>query len=316
VTLLTRADYAQLLEGEPGLRIIGFGSRIGMVLRLWWMRLTEPAFDVLGVLWGSGAPIVTIGKLAKAGRKIAWNRKFAPDIFEQGELPDDYPLVAPAMSVIHAFEPGLAAPRGMALPSLVRDYENAQGERSGECIGVVPVADELRRNLDTPTLLLLLAEVRVRHPRARVRVFVNPRNHGAPELLKTVLPDGCEWKSFSNLADLLGQYMELTAWYGTDTGLYHLAAAVGVPTTVFFGPTQPHKIIMPAEPRTTWARLAMLGDTHCEQKTCARPCCLHQAVADFCAAPCPTLLAETPADCPLRQHDAARLTELRLHAPA
>jgi ADP-heptose:LPS heptosyltransferase len=316
VTLLTRADYAQLLAREPGLRVIGFGSRATMILKLWWLRLAEPGFDVLGVLWGSGAPIAAIGRWAKAARKIAWNRKFAPAIYEQGSLPDDYPLVAPAMSVIHAFEPGLAAPRGMALPSLTQDYAHAQSRRAGECIGVVPVADELRRNLDAPTLLLLLAEVRRRHPRARVSVFVNPRNHGAPALLQTALPAECEWRSFSNLADLLDQYMELTAWYGTDTGLYHLAAAAGIPATVFFGPTQPHKIIMAAEPRTTWARLAVLGDTHCEQKACTRPCCLHQAVADFCAVPGPTRVDETPADCPLRAHDPARLAELHVHRPA
>jgi ADP-heptose:LPS heptosyltransferase len=316
VTLFTRADYAQLLAGEPGLRVIGFGSRAGMLLKLCWLRLAEPAFDVLGVLWGSGAPIATIGRWVKATRKIAWNRKFAPEVFEQGALPDDYPLIAPAMSVIHAFAPGLTAPRGMALPSLAQAYARAQARRACECIGVVPVADELRRNFDAPTLLLLLAEIRHRHPQARLRVYVNPRNHGAPQLLRLALPAGCEWRSFSSLADLLDQYMELSAWYGTDTGLYHLAAAIGIPATVFFGPTQPHKIIMPGEPRTTWARLAVLGDSHCEQKACVRPCCLHQAVADFCAVACPTQLAETPADCPLRAADPSRLSELRLHVAA
>ena len=317
VTLLTRADYAQLLAGETGLRVIGFGSRLGMMLRLWWMRLNEPAYDVLGVLWGSGKPIAAIGRLVRARRKIAWNRKFAPEIFEQGELPQDHALVVPALSVIQAFEPAQQAPRSVVIPSLAARYQTAQAQRTGqELVGVVPIADELRRNFDAPTLLILLAQVRARHPASGIRVYVNPRNHGAPELLQTTLPAGSEWRSFRDLADLLEQYMGLSAWYGTDTGLYHLAAAAGIPATVFFGPTQPHKIIMPAEPHTTWARLAMLGDTHCEQKACTRPCCLHQAVADFCAVPGPTLLSETPADCPLRAHDAARLADLRIHVPA
>lgn len=314
VTLITRTDYARLLAAEPGLRVIGFDSRLEMFLRLLWLRLAEPAFDVLGVLWGSGKPIATIGRMVKAARKIAWNKKFAPDVFEEGGLPQDYPLVAPAMSVIHAFEPAAPAPRQLHIPSLAARY--AATPRPRAIVGIVPIADELRRNFDAPTLLILLAEVRKRHPDALLRIYANPRNAGAPELMQTPLPPNCEWRGFSDLRDLVAQYMELTAWVGTDTGLYHLAAAIGIPATVFFGPTQPHKIVMPAQPRATWVRLAELGDTHCEQKACTRPCCLHSAVADFCAVPGPTKLEETPADCPLRAFPEGALAQARIVSPA
>jgi len=314
VTLLTRSDYAQLLAGETGLRVIGFDSRIEMRAKLLWLRLSEPAFDVLAVLWGSGPPIAAIGRGVKAARKIAWNNKFAPDVFEQGNLQPDPLLVEPAMSVIHAFEPTLLAPRRLRIPSLVARYASQPRREGQEVIGVVPIADELRRNFDAPTLLILLAELRRRHPQARLRVFANPRNAGAPELLRTPLPANCEWRDFRDLRDLLTQYMELTAWYGTDTGLYHLAVATGIPATVFFGPTQPHKIFMPEQPAASWVRLEALGDMHCEQKACTRPCCLHQAVADFCGAPGTTRLDETPADCPLRPHSAT-LGQVHIHAP-
>jgi len=109
VTLLTRSAYASLLRAEAGIRVIGFGSRIEMVLRLLWLRLSEPAFDVLAVLWGSGPPIRLIGRLAKANRKVAWSRKFAPDIFEEGRLPQDHLLIDPAAGVIRVFarDPGI-----------------------------------------------------------------------------------------------------------------------------------------------------------------------------------------------------------------
>ena len=313
VTLLTRADYARLLRGEQGLRVIGFDSRVAMLIKLAWLRLTAPAFDVLGVLWGSGKPIATIGRWVRARRKIAWTSKFAPEIFEQGELPCDHTLVDPAMSVIHAFAPALPVPTRMHIPSLAARYATGAAGRP-DVVGIVPIADELRRNFDAPTLLILLAEVRRRHPHAALRVYANPRNHGAPELMRTSLPPNCAWCGFRDLGDLLEQYMELQGWYGTDTGLYHLAAAAGIPATVFFGPTQPHKIVMPAQPAATWVRLSVLGDTHCEQKACTRPCCLHQAVADFCRVPGPTRLDETPADCPLRPHGAAALDTVNLHS--
>ena len=132
--------------------------------------------------------------------------------------------------------------------------------------------------------------------------------------IRDSLPPGCEWRDFHDLNDLAAQYSELRAWYGTDTGLYHMAAAIGVPATVFFGPTQPHKVVMPAQAGVTWVRLAELGETHCEQKECLRPCCLHQAVADFAGVPGATALEETPAGCPLRAYPAEQLTQVRVHA--
>jgi ADP-heptose:LPS heptosyltransferase len=304
VTLLTRRNYAQLLEGEVGLRVIGFDSRIAMLAKLFWLRLSAPTFDVLGILFGSGAPIAAMGRWVKARRKIAWNRKSAPEIFEQGNLPRDHNYIEPAMSVIHLFAPDVPTPVRMTIPSLAARYAAAAATRP-VVIGVVPLADELRRNFDAPTLLLLLAHLRRLHPQATLRVFVNPDSEDARALMRTALPDNCEYYGFTDLRDLVDQYMHLRAWFGTDTGLFHMAAAIGVPATVFFGPTQPYKVVMPGEPDVTAVRMQVLGQSHCEQKACTRPRCLHQAVADFCATPGPTPLSDTPADCPLRALEPA-----------
>ena len=97
ITLLTRSAYAGLLQDEMGIRIVQFNSRIEMFFKLMWLRFTEPAFDVLAVLWGSGAPVKRIGQWTKARRKIAWNKKFAPAIFEAGTLPAE-PLLSSGRS--------------------------------------------------------------------------------------------------------------------------------------------------------------------------------------------------------------------------
>ena len=307
ITLLTRNAYATLLRAEHGMRVIGFDSRLEMFFRLMWLRIREPAFDILAVLWGSGAPIKRIGQWVKAKRKIAWSGRFAPDIFEEGVVPRDPLLVEPAASVIRAFDASFALPQQLHIPSLAQRY------RAGtpRAIGVVPIADERRRNFDAPTLLNLLTEVRRRHPHEAIRVFINPGNDGAESLVHQRFPDGVELHSFTKLDDLLRAYLDLQAWYGTDTGLYHLAASIGIPATVFFGPTQPHKIVMPAQPEARWVRLNVLGDSHCDEKSCGQPVCLHQAVATFCATVPALTLNSTPAACPLRASASVQWTAIR-----
>ncbi|MFN0161693.1 MAG: glycosyltransferase family 9 protein [Burkholderiales bacterium] len=307
VTLLTRRDYARLFAAEPGMRVIGFGSRAGMLARLATMRLTECGFDILAVLWGSGPPIRRIGQMVRARRKIAWSARFAPDIFEAATLPADHQLVDPAACTIRVFEPGFAAPTRLRIGTLAALRRGAT--RAG-AIGVVPIADEARRNLDAPTLEMLLAEARRRHPGASVKVFVNPRNAGVAELMRMPLPSDCSFAPFHDLAGLVGEYAGLAAWLGTDTGLYHLAVAMDIPATVFFGPTQPHKIIMPGQVNASVQRLAGLGDRHCEEKGCTRPLCLHANIAAWCGRDTQTRLDETPPACPLRSLPATALREV------
>ena len=68
----------------------------------------------------------------------------------------------------------------------------------------------------------------------------------------------------------------------TDTGVYHLAASIGVPCTVFFGPTQPDKIVMPEQAGIEKVRLPSLANAHCEVKDCQQPFCLNLAVDRWC----------------------------------
>jgi ADP-heptose:LPS heptosyltransferase len=177
----------------------------------------------------------------------------------------------------------------------------------------VPLANELRKNMDAAALAALVAHVRALHPGRRVWILLNPSDRGAEDVLRKPLPEDAEIRIFRSLADLVPLYLELGAWYGTDTGLYHLAVALGIPATVFFGPTQPRLIVMPDQPGVAAVRLAALGDAHCDEKACARPVCLHQSVAVWGGARGAPRLDDTPAACPLRAARAETLVADNVH---
>jgi ADP-heptose:LPS heptosyltransferase len=305
VTLLMRRDYARLLKGERGFRLIPFRSRLEMLIKLIVLRAQKP-FDVLAVLWGFGPPMRTIAKWTRAKRKIYLDGRFSDAYPEWPGLRSTGTLVDAATDVIRKFEPSFKSPGFLSISSLHRKKES-------NAIAVVPLANELRRNLDGPGFDRLLAEVRRRHPAAAIRVLVNPSDRGARALLGRALPEGVELVRFSKLQDIVSEYRGISAWYGTDTGLYHLAAAMDIPATVFFGPTQPWKIVMPQQPGATWVRLKVLGEAHCDVTDCANPACVHQAVAAFCRSEAKISVEATPVACPLRtHHEISEITVQRL----
>jgi hypothetical protein len=309
VVLAIRKDYARLLEGEPRLRMVAFDSRLEMAAKLLWLRWSAPRFDVLAVLWGFGPPIRMLGRMVRARRKILFQDRHR-DVFPEsaGPLPD-HDLITPALAVIERFAPGMRAPTRLELPALAA----LRTRTTRSAIGVVPIADELRKNWDKAALEAMLRRLVERHPGRPIRVFVNPANVGADAILAIEFLPPVELRPFSRLAEVVAEYAQLEAWYGVDTGLYHLAVAMGIPATVFFGPTQPWKIVMPGQPQTTWVRLGVLGKEHCEEKTCARPLCLTQAAASFCGAPPAGSLGDTPVACPLRAHAPEALAAIQVH---
>lgn len=305
--LLVRRNYARLVAGEPGVRLVAFGSRIEMLLKLAWLRWTRPAFDVLAVLWGFGKPIERIAQLVRARRKLYLNGNL-PGLYPEFPAEQEHAAqIDPARRVIRLFEPEFVPPDRLVLPGLAA-RRNPQG-----VIGVTPIADELRRSLDPESLSALLDSLGRRHPGRRIWIFLGARDAGARALLDRSYPPGVELKIFRELTDLLPWYAQLDAWIGADTGLYHLAVACGIPATVFFGPTQPEKIVMPGQPAATWVRLAVLGNEHCEVKTCERPLCLHRALANYAGRSCATRIEDVPAACPLRAFAPGQLLANCVH---
>lgn len=306
--LLVRKDYARLLEGERRVRLIAFGTRLEMIIRLLWERIARPGYDVLALAWGFGKPARMVARLVRAQRRIHF-RGGHSDLYPQGaRVTGERDLFDAGWETARLVAGDFPKPTRLEVPALARRYQTAI--RREVVIGVAPIADELRKNFDASSVLALLGALRLRHPGAKLRILANPRDRGTETLRALELPAGAELRTFRDLREVCNEYLGLKAWYGTDTGLYHLAAAMGLPATVFFGPTQPWKIVAPAQEHAVSIRLEALGREHCEVKSCTLPICLHHAVGLWCGLAAPLRLEDAPAQCPLRTATAHSLEHL------
>src|SRR5262249_13121845 len=277
--------------------VIPFEGRLEMAARLLYERATRPPYDVVAVAWGQGPAVRWLARLLPARRRIHFQNTHADLYPERPQVPfgPTSDLFDSGWNVARLVDRDFPKPTKLTVPALAKRY--AETPRKGMVIGVVPFADELRKNFDAHSLRLLLEALTSRYPGAHLRVFVNPTDRGAHVVREVVLPKNAELKSFRDLPALVDEYTQITAWFGTDTGLFHLAAAMGIPATVFFGPTQPWKIVRPGQPRTESIRLSALGGEHCDVKSCVHPLCLHQAVATWAGSAPVTTLADTPDAC-------------------
>ena len=310
VTLLVRGNYAFLFEREAGIRVLGFSSRLAMFAKLALLRYSEPPFDALLVLLGAGPPIARLGRLVRARRKIFLDGRFKDVYPEWPDTPRDHRHFEPAWLVARAYEPGLAAPQYSRIPSL------ATRRRPAKVIGIAPVSDETRRSMTPRLVQALAAALLERHAGHAVHVLINPADADAKPLLEAALPPGARLRSFRSLDGLVDELCVLEHLHSTDTGLYHLAAAMGVPLTTYFGPTQPWKMGFPAQPDLARVRIAALGGEHCEEKGCRRPVCLEIPVAAHIGAPIDSRIDGTPPGCLLRRHARPDLEQVKVESAA
>lgn len=292
ITVMAYRHYMPLFVGEKGYRFVPYTSSRQALIWALWQRLTLRRFDVVLVLRGSGSKVVWIARLLLAKLRIhALNRY--PEIFPDTPpdpglaLTIDEILIEAAMRSLRSLDPSLQFPDRLSLPGL------AVYRKSPDAVVICPVSDELRKNLSRDDVIQLLPEIRRRHPGMKVWILV--RRSGEEGFVAGELA-GAEVRAFESIEPLLTLLGKAGAYYGVDTGLYHIAAAMDLPTVVFFGPTQPYKVILPAQ-NAEPVRLAALGQSHCDNKECTTPVCIHRAVADWSAMPCPQ--AAFPEGCPL-----------------
>ena len=311
ITLLVRANYAPLFAREAGIRVIGFGSRIAMFAKLLWMRSTEPPFDALLVLLGFGPPIRRLGGMVRAARKIYLDGRFADVYPEWPALPPAHVQSEPAWRIARLFAPDLPQPQRSRIDSLAALRRPRNGQPGA--IGIAPVSDEPRRSMGVAVLHALIASLAREHPGQAIHVLINSSDPDARPLLAQRLPAGAQFREFPRLEDLFGELGQLEHLHSTDTGLYHLAAAMGVPLTTYFGPTQPERNGFPAQPALARVRSAAITGQHCEEKGCLRPVCLEIAVARHHGAEPPAFdVNERPAGCLLRGHAREALLQIKV----
>jgi ADP-heptose:LPS heptosyltransferase len=308
LTLLVRANYAPLFAREAGLRVIGFSSRLAMFAKLAWMRWFEPPFDALLVLLGFGPPVRWLGRMVRARRKIYLDGRFREVYPEWPEIPEPHLHSEPAWRIARLFAPDLAQPQWSRIPSL------AALRRPARAIGIAPVSDEPRRSMSPAVVHALVAALTQRHPGYAIHVLVNPADADAKPLLRAGLPAGAQLRNFPTLATLFDELSVLEHLHSTDTGLYHLAAAMGIPVTAYFGPTQPWRNGFAAQPALTRVRIAAIGGEHCEEKGCLRPACLEIAVAAYAGARIESDIDGRPPGCLLHRHARQELERVKVDA--
>lgn len=271
-----RKDYAQLVRTETGFELVYYRSWPHMVLRLLVWRLFRKSFDAWVVLRGFGKKIFIIGRLARAARKIATNQVFS-DVYPEFPIPlaktAEIDLLEYSFRVARLLDPALTKPRYLDIPNLRKRYE----KNTKDLVVICPATDERRKTLDMPDVRALASHIKRITPEIRVIVLVRY----ASDIIGQRENDDLEIVAYRDLRVLLKYFFRSKHYYGADTGLYHLAAAMGMPTVVFFGPTQPHVVMMPEQPEAIGIRVAALGRRHCDVTTCQQPFCLSQAVHNY-----------------------------------
>lgn len=307
-TVIVRRNYLPLLAPAAGLSytLIPYCGRV----QCWWevfkRRCLRGAWDVCAVLWGTGENLAWLAQASGARRRLYLDERYKNTFPEFPARTPHVRQVDPAWRVARLFDLALPKPEKLVLDSLGQRWRESSAKLA---IGVCPMSDEKRRNMSPDALRQLLAKLARLYPNIPLYVLLNP---GEEALFPQDAPPNAQPRVFHTLDDLVHIYLELQAWYGTDTGLYHLAAGMGIPCTEFFGPTQPGNNAMPAQDNRRM-RLAGLGEMHCEEKTCASAVCLNQAIRNFCGLTAPLALDATPAGCPLRALDNSQLTVNTIH---
>lgn len=292
ITVMVHAHYLPLFIREPGYRLLPYRSSAQALAWALWQRLAFQHFDAVVVLRGFGAKVAKIAKLLPAKQRIHGLNRF-PKTFQDSAPPLD-PLIgeaqihiAPAMRALQVLAPNLAYPERLLLPGL------AHYRKTPSAAVICPVSDEIRRSLSVQDVMHLLPTIQQRHPGLAIHILV--RNSGEGGFVAGQFADA-KVLAFGDIEGLLQQLGGAAAYYGSDTGLYHIAAAMDLPSVIFFGPSQPYKVILPAQ-QTEAVRLEELGQIHCDNKACQTPVCIHRTIANWTGTAMPDM--PTPEQCPL-----------------
>ena len=292
ITLMVHAHYLPIFAREKGYRLIPYRSYAQAIIWAFWQRICFRHFDTVLVLRGFGEKVAKLAKMLPANQRIhALNRY--PEVFESSPTaPDQHTEsaqihIAPAMRGLQVLDATLVCPEKLYLAGL------SHYRKTPETVVICPVSDEIRRTLSPEDVARLIPAIQQRHPGLNLRILV--RNSGEGGFVSGAFA-GAEVVAFGDIDGLLRQLGQAAAYYGSDTGLYHIAAAMDLPSVIFFGPSQPYKVILPAQ-KTEAVRLEALGQTHCDNKACQTPVCIHRAVANWAGKPAPD--APTPENCPL-----------------
>lgn len=301
IVLLARDPYTMLYPTAPNVRVVRYRSSAQAYLYCLGLRLLARRFDALVLLKGYGPKTEQLCRLVPARRKISSNSLIAVAGMEYTAGPgSDRQHYYPAYLALKMLDPGLEFPRQLAFPPLAQK----RAAREPDCVVVCPVSEEERRCFTPAALRQVLALAAREYPGHRVLVTV--RNEAELALLQGADTSGAEVFLFDTLDALIERFAASAHYFGTDTGLLHIALAMGMPATVFFGQSNPDDAVLPTQPGVRKIRLAALGTSVCPMEQCLRGDCIELAVRNATGQPAALPIQDF---CPLAGIPAERLGE-------
>lgn len=275
VSVMIRDAYAPMLANESALSVVHYRSGISARLLAAWWRLTGRRYDTLGVMRGFGSRTMALMRAIPARHIVVHDARLASLAHEVARLDPaamaDDPHYGPALRVARTLDADLPAPERLELPGLAARWAAATKRH----VVICPLSDEERRNIPAAPMQALYADLQRRHPDQEVLVLVR----GEEELRATTRWPGMKIATFRDIPGMISVLLQTSHLYGTDTGMLHLAAAMGMPCRAFFGPTQPHRVLAPGQSNVTYFRDPTLGDRHCDVKSCVSAVCIARAIA-------------------------------------
>lgn len=310
VSLMVRSAYVPFLAGETSVRVVPYANSMQAFCFGLLSRTMGRSYDALVVLRGFGERVARFGRVTRAKRKIYFNSRLAPAFPEyppalSREEEEQRPIWDATCRSLRVLSPDYCCPSSLSLPNLARRWRPVDG-----FIGIFPVTDEPRKNLSIFALKAVIRQLKSEFPGRPLRILIRHEGEGG---FCEEMVDGVSVVCFLSIEGLLEQFSTMGQYVGADTGPFHVAAAMGIPARIFFGPTQPQKIIFPQQDAEGW-RVFGLGQAHCDEKGCRTPVCIDQAALNFSKeTDCLPLSESLPQKCPLRAVEPSGRTKNRFY---
>jgi heptosyltransferase-2 len=240
VTVVTRTAFAGLFAAGSGVeRVVAFdpGSGLAGLIRL-GLRLREDDATVIDAHnnWRSRILSGVLGGAAARFRKY-YGRRLGLIIFKRrAELPtmlEQYGRLAGALEA-----PAQLSPGGLTLPAKAQERARLRlGDDPRDCVAIAPGSRWPMKRWPLAHYLRLARHVAEEHGMRVVLVGDDADAKLCEPLVEALGDDVLDAAALPDIIDTAAVIARCRAFVGNDSGLMHLAEAVGVPVVGIFGPT-------------------------------------------------------------------------------
>jgi len=166
------------------------------------------------------------------------------------------------------------------IPDCVKGLITPNNKSIKDVIMVNPFSAEKRKDIPLDALRKIVSTIQESYSAIDLQINVIVRSKSEKNKIRNgIRMPGVEVVVIGSLKALLKLMGKAKYIYTSDTGVYPLAVSLGIPVTVYFGPTQPEKCNYCYGSATiSKLRLSRLGELHCNNKTCGEAVCISELV--------------------------------------